>query len=144
MNSNRIAVLGSFLRDRREELNLSAREVGRRSGLNGQTVLRIENGEFNRPDPAKLKAIAQALDVSMTTVWDIIGYSDAGLPEPMPYLRAKFRNMLPDDLEALSHDVAQVLRAHGIETSGPPMPGEDEFDDEPGLATSSPSKGGTP
>ena len=132
------------MRDRRQELGLSAREVGRRSGLNGQTVLRIENGEFNRPDPAKLKAIAQVLEVTMTTVWDIIGYSGAGLPEPLPYLRAKFRDLSPEDLAALSEDVALVLKAHGIETSGRPRPGEDEFDDEPGYTSSSPSKGGKP
>lgn len=144
MNSTSVAQLGDFLRDRREELGLSAREVGRRSGVNYQTVIRIENGEFERPGADKLKAIAQALDITMTTVWDILGYSDVGLPEPMPYLRAKFRDLKPTNLDALSRDVAEVLRQHGIETNGRPMPGEDEFDDEPGRATSSPSKGGTP
>jgi transcriptional regulator with XRE-family HTH domain len=142
MNPKRICLLGSFLRDRREELGLSAREVGRRSGVNYQTVIRIENAEFDRPGADKLKAIAEALELTMTTVWDILGYSDAGLPEPMPYLRAKFRDMPPGDLAALSQDVARVLKDHGIESSGRPAPGEDEFD-EPDFTASSPSKGGT-
>ena len=143
MNPARVKMLGNFFRDRREELGLSAREVGRRSGVNYQTVIRIENGEFDRPGPDKLKAMADSLDVTLNTVWEIIGYSDTRLPEPMPYLRAKYRDLPSADLDALSLDVARVLRSHGIDGFGRPLPGEDEFDDELGFATSSPSKGGT-
>lgn len=144
MTDSRVIQLGNYLRHRREQLGWSARRLGRLSGLNYQTVTRIEQGEFDRPGPDKLKAMAEALDLDLTDVWAIIGYDTANeLPAPLPYLRAKYRDLPEDDLDALSRDVARVLRAHGIDGGGRPVPGEDEFDDEPPLTASSPSKGGT-
>jgi hypothetical protein len=90
-----------------------------------------------------LKAIAAALDVNITSVWAIIGYFDTELPEPMLYLRAKYRDLTTDQMKALSEDVAFVLAAHGLQPGPGPQPGEDEFDDDLPLQHSSPTKGGT-
>src|SRR5690242_3944711 len=86
MNHDRVKLLGDYLRQRRLELRLSARRVGQLSGVNYQTVIRIENGEFARPGVDKIKAIAETLELSLNSVWEIIGYGDARLPEPLPYL----------------------------------------------------------
>lgn len=127
MNKNRAVALGRYLRTRREQLGISARELGRVSGMNYQTVLRIEQGEFATPGPDKLKALAQALRLDLTDVWSLAGYGfDTDLPAPMPYLRAKYRDLPAKELTALSRDVARVLAEHGIDGNRRPAPGEDE------------------
>jgi transcriptional regulator with XRE-family HTH domain len=126
--------LGRYLQRKREALGLSARQLARMSGMNYQTVLRIEQGEFATPGPDKLKALAHALGLDLTDVWSMAGYGfDTDLPAPMPYLRAKYRDLPANELAALSRDVARVLAAHGIDGNRRPAPGEDETDDIPTL-----------
>ncbi|MFZ0664173.1 MAG: helix-turn-helix transcriptional regulator [Acidimicrobiales bacterium] len=119
--------LGHYLQDRREALGLSARQLARMSDMNCQTVLRIEHGEFATPGPDKLKALARALQLDLTDVWSMAGYAfDTDLPAPLPYLRAKYRNLPAKELRALSRDVVRVLAEHGIDGTRRPAPGEDE------------------
>jgi transcriptional regulator with XRE-family HTH domain len=95
--------------------------------MNYQTVLRIEQGEFATPGPDKLKALARALQLDLTDVWSMAGYAfDTDLPAPLPYLRAKYRDLPAKELRALSRDVARVLAEHGIDGTSRPAPGEDE------------------
>lgn len=130
MNRQPATQLGTYLRQRRETLGLSVRGLARRSGLNHQTVNRIERGEFATPGPDKLKALATALELDLTDVWAMAGYGfDTDLPAPLPYLRAKYRDLPAKELAALSRAVAQVLAAHGIDASHGPAPGEDETDE---------------
>jgi transcriptional regulator with XRE-family HTH domain len=65
MNQTRVKMVGEFLRQRRLELGWSARRVGRLSGVNYQTALRIENAEFTRPSIDKIKAIAEAMEMNL-------------------------------------------------------------------------------
>lgn len=57
--------VGSRIRERREQLGLSLREIAARSGLSLNAISRIERGD-NSPTVASLQLIAGALGVSIT------------------------------------------------------------------------------
>lgn len=65
MPVDRTLDVGSRIRQRREELGLSLREVSARSGLSLNAISRIERGD-NSPTVATLHLIAGALGVSIT------------------------------------------------------------------------------
>jgi transcriptional regulator with XRE-family HTH domain len=119
--------LGGFLRRRRIERKLGLRALARLSGLNSQTILRIERGDFLTPGPDKLKALARALRIPLSDLWNLAGYHvDEEMPNTLPFLRAKYRDLPDETLDALTQDVASVLRQHGIDPNGRPAIGEDE------------------
>ncbi len=54
--------LGSVISRKRQELDLTQRELAKKIGISNSTIARIEKDEGNiRPDTATLQAIAQAL-----------------------------------------------------------------------------------
>ena len=61
MNPKQAKELGKRLRARREELELSLRDLERLSGVDNGTLTRIEQGAFAAPRPDKLARIAEAL-----------------------------------------------------------------------------------
>jgi transcriptional regulator with XRE-family HTH domain len=127
MNKTKAQQLGDYLRKHREAKGLSQRRLAGLSGLNQPTVIRIERGDFLSPGPDKLKALAKALDLPLTDVWSMAGYGlDSELPSPMPFLRAKYRDLPEDEMDSLTADVADVLRQHGIDPDGRPVSDEDE------------------
>lgn len=121
--------LGVYLREQRELQNVSKQQLADRTGIPRPTIVRIEQGDFERPGPDKLKAIASALGLSLTDVWSLAGYHlDEELPGPLPFLRAKYRDLSSSELNALTNDVAHILRRHGIDPHGRPENHEDEAD----------------
>jgi transcriptional regulator with XRE-family HTH domain len=68
MDHDRAKHLGSVLRSRRSQLGLSTTQVAAATGMNQATVVRLELGQVLSPDPDKLRAIAQALDLSLADV----------------------------------------------------------------------------
>ena len=139
MNKSKSLSLGEYLSARRNELGLSTHEVARRSGVNQAQVSRIEQG-LQQPSPDTLVGMAKALDLETADVWAAAGYRDATeLPNPVPYLRAKYRNLPESQLQALARDVARTLERHGIDATGRPEPSEDETPEQP-----SQTKGGQP
>lgn len=119
--------LGDYLRKHREVQGLSQRRLAQASGINQSTVIRIERGDFVNPTPDTVRALATTLDLPLSDVWRVAGYEvDPELPAPMPFLRAKYRDLPADQLEALTKDVADVLKQHGIDPEGRPAAGEDE------------------
>src|SRR5262245_55477922 len=97
MDEDRANRLGSLLRTRRQERNLSTHELSRMIGLNQATIVPLERGEFLIPDPEKLRVIAQALDLNLADVLTLADYPiPTELPSVGPYLRTKYRD-LPDE-----------------------------------------------
>jgi transcriptional regulator with XRE-family HTH domain len=119
--------LGMYLHQQREVKGLSQRQLAAVSGVDQSTVNRIERGEFASPSPKTLKALADSLDLTLEEVWSLAGYDvTPTLPGPMPFLRAKYSEMSDDQLDALTKDVAAVLKRHGIDPYGRPKQNEDE------------------
>ncbi len=53
--------LREVIREAREELELSIRELARRSGISAGQISRIESGDVDKPSPSTLSALAAAL-----------------------------------------------------------------------------------
>lgn len=136
--------LGELIRAARTRQGLTTYQVAERAGFNQSFVTRIEGGIHQNPDTAKVSAIADILGVDVSELMAQAGYP---LPAedltPTLYLRAKYRNLPADQLNALQRDVARVLQHHGIDPSDGPAPGEDE---QPPTKkkSSTKKKGGTP
>lgn len=114
--------LGQFIRERRKELGLSAREVARRADVNN--LPRIEAGTIS-PETTTLAAIAAALEVELT---DLLAVMGSAKPSPAlqlsrPYLRTKHRDLPDEALTELDRYVARLRRKHGLQG---PQAGEDE------------------
>lgn len=67
MVNNKLVALGSAIEGRRIEKRLTYIEVGRRAGIQGSHVSRIERGLVN-PRLSTLHAIADALEVTLTAL----------------------------------------------------------------------------
>ena len=130
MDDKKAKRLGTFLRKSRQERNLSTHELSRISGLNQATIVRLEQGQFLSPDPDKLRAIAEALDLNLADVLTLADYPmPAELPSVGPYLRTKYRDLPGEAVDQLQAQIARVLKNHGIEPNDGPTAGEDEQTD---------------
>lgn len=128
MNETSVQQLGNYLRTQREMRELSQRQLAAHSGINQSTVVRIERGDFC-PGHDTLQALAHALDVPLTDLWNILGYDlQHELPGPMPFLRSKYHDLPEEKLQELTRDVAKVLKRHGIDPDGRPERHEDEHE----------------
>jgi transcriptional regulator with XRE-family HTH domain len=116
--------LGQLVRERRDALGLSLRQLGQRIGATDTTVLRIESGEIKNPRGDLLRTLTEALDVPSADLFSAAGYTvPAELPSFRPYLRAKYGALPPAALTELEDTFADIARRYG--TDGPAV-GEDE------------------
>ncbi len=126
MNSEHSRRLADLLRERRQALGLTARELGRRAGVDNGTVIRIEQGLIPNPRPDNLRAIGRVLGIPAA---DLFAATDwlprEELPSFRPYLRTKYRE-LPDEavaeIEAVFDRLARDYGSRG------PIGNEDEHD----------------
>lgn len=107
---------GQVLLDRRAQLGLSLREVGRRSGINNSLLSRWERGEQRPEIMLVLPRLASALELPTAELCRrASGAFSGGLPESTPYLYLKYGEILPDTVLAdLAEHCSSVLAAHGI------------------------------
>ena len=118
--------LPTVLRERRQALGLSAREVARRANVDVGTVTRLELGQIRSPRQDNLKAIAEVLDLSLSDVFAAADWvSHEQLPTFAPYLRTKYRDLPESALAELTKDFERLARKHGLTPDGPQR-GEDE------------------
>lgn len=117
---------GQVIRHYREDLGISASEVGRRAGISPSTVTRLELGSHS-PSIEVLGNIAAVVGAPMTEVLsaaDLIESDD--LPALTPYLRTKYKHLPPAAHREIAAHFAKVANDYGISESGGPRPGEDE------------------
>ncbi len=75
MNKN--IILGKFIKEKREILGLTIRELKEKAGLSTTSIISdLENASKKRIDPLILKKIAAALDLSYLDLYKIIGFID--------------------------------------------------------------------
>jgi transcriptional regulator with XRE-family HTH domain len=118
--------LARILKPRRLELNYSIRDVANRAGVNKDSVLTLENGTNLTPQPETLKAVAQALELSVTDLMVIADWLPAGeLPNLRPYLRAKY-GLSDHEAAELDDYVAKLQQRHGSHGGAGPSDHEDE------------------
>ena len=118
--------LGRYLRDRRNELGLSVRDLEEIAEVSNATIVRFEQGAFAAPAPDKLSRIAEALKLSLADVFALAGYAvPSDLPTFNGYLRTKYRGLPAPAVAELERSFARVAKRHGFNPDGP-APGEDE------------------
>lgn len=126
MDDEQAQELGRRLRERREQLDLSIRELAERTDVNHSTIVRLEQGSIEAPAPDKLSRIAEVLGFSLA---DIYALADYGVPNDLPtfrpYLRTKYRDLPAPAVEELERSFKRIAKRHGLAVDGP-KPGEDE------------------
>ncbi|MCU1392037.1 MAG: family transcriptional regulator [Ilumatobacteraceae bacterium] len=126
MDDEQARELGRILRKRREHLGLSLRTVVKRSDVPYSTVLHFEEGRISAPAPDKLARIAAALGLQLADIYALTGYAIPDeLPALKPYLRSKYGELPPGDIDAIERYAARLAKKHGISLTGP-VAGEDE------------------
>ena len=95
--SSNLKALGKLIARERARQGLSLETLGNAAGGTRATIMRLERGEFGRPDPGKLQRIAQALDLNAGDLFALAGYTP---PDTLPSLDRYLRAMYGDDLSA--------------------------------------------
>src|SRR4051794_13162654 len=75
--------LGRQLKEAREALGDSLREIQRRSGLNSGYLSQLENGKIVYPSPTILQKVASGYRLRFDDVMAWAGYAPAGAADPV-------------------------------------------------------------
>lgn len=95
MSHAQLKALGRMIARERAKAKLTQRGLAEKAGVTHPTILRMERGEFKRPDPEKLQRIAHALGLGAGDFFALAGYMHADhLPSLGQYLRTKFEGDL--------------------------------------------------
>ncbi|QHK19854.1 helix-turn-helix domain-containing protein [Pseudarthrobacter psychrotolerans] len=127
MQDHDIQQLAGAIRERRQELGLSASEVARRADVAKGTITRLELGQITSPRMDNLRSIADVLQIPLTNLLAesrVLRGSD--LPTLQPYLRTKFKEMPEGAVREIEAHFRDVAARHGININTGPAPGEDE------------------
>jgi len=76
-------------------------------------ISRVEAEVFRQPSPEKLQRIAEYLELNYDDLCALAGYQAPGLPDFLPYLRAKY-DMNDEDARRLSEYFELLRTQHGI------------------------------
>jgi transcriptional regulator with XRE-family HTH domain len=69
-----MANLGEILRKRREELNLTLRQVEESTGISNAYLSQIENQKIIRPSPSVLNKLANLYEISYNRLMGLAGH----------------------------------------------------------------------
>ena len=126
MTPDQAAAIGVYLRDARVAKGLSTRALAMLVGVDMSTIVRIENGHFASPRADTLTAMAAALRLPLADVFAMADYVvPDDLPNPQPYLRAKYPDLPEDAVQKADRYIQRIIREHGAQLEGPDK-GEDE------------------
>lgn len=116
-NKNRVnttpVTLGEYIRQAREKRDISARRLSEELHMHHSYISRVEAGKFKQPSPEKLQRIAEHLELDYDGLCALAGYQAPGLPDFLPYLRAKY-DMNDEDARRLSEYFELLRTQHGI------------------------------
>lgn len=117
--------LAHVLRERRQQLGISAREVARRASLDNGTIHHLETATNPRPSSETLTAIAGALELPAADLLAVVDRLPTELPTFTPYLRTKYHELPEAALTEMEEYFRQVQQKHHASSDGPTN-GEDE------------------
>jgi transcriptional regulator with XRE-family HTH domain len=110
--------LGKFIKRQREAIGKSMYQLAQEIGVNRSSVHYWEQGAYE-PEPQTLEALARGLQVSYEDLFALSGYSNPEqLPEPEPYLRAKFPGISQRKLAEAKRLLDEIDRRYGDDSSG--------------------------
>ena len=73
--------LGGYLAEIRNERGYSQRDLAEKCGISAAEICRVENGKRQKPSPAVLRAIADALVISYPYLMQLAGYMEENAEE---------------------------------------------------------------
>lgn len=118
--------LGDLLRQRRQALGLSLRQLEELSGVDDTSIVRLETATQQKPTVEKLQRLARALGLPVEDLLIAAGVQDGkGLPTFRPYFRTKYPQLPAQAHAELDDYMAQLAERYGIDLDGP-ADGEDE------------------
>ena len=68
--------LASVVKNAREKLGISQRELSRRTGIDNNTVAKIEKGERKKPNVLSLRKISFLLNLNLEELLKLAGYNE--------------------------------------------------------------------
>lgn len=108
--------LGQYLRDHRERLGYSLRQVAKLVGVDFTYLGKLEQGYYRHPNPEHLHALARVLEVDPEELLTVAAYdSRDDVPSVGPYLRAKHPNVPPEVLAQIAEYAEFLTARHGEE-----------------------------
>lgn len=101
--------MGTRLRSLRERAGLTQTELAQRSGVEQTVISRVESGRTKSPSVSTMRALADALGVSLArlTGGEALGSDAPRAPISDELVRALFRAMHPDRYSVLVFDAAR-------------------------------------
>lgn len=67
--------LASVISNAREKIGISQRELSRRTGIDNNTVAKIEKGERKKPNTLSLIKLSKELDIDLKLLLELSGYA---------------------------------------------------------------------
>ena len=67
--------LASLVKETREKIGISQRELSRRTGIDNNTLAKIEKGERKKPNVLSLKKLSSVLNLSLDMLMELCEYS---------------------------------------------------------------------
>jgi transcriptional regulator with XRE-family HTH domain len=126
MTEDNTTKLGTLLRQKREEIGLSIRALGRETDIPDTTIMRIEQGSIASPSPALLAKLSERLEVPLSELYELAGYAIPNdLPSMPAYLRTKYRDLPAPARKELNNYLERLRQQYGLDEHGP-KDGEDE------------------
>lgn len=118
MTDTDIKSLGNRIRQAREALGISARQLGTRAAVHHGHIARLENGETKNPSLEMLHKIANALSMNLNELLGSEGAElNSALPEPRVYFRRKF-GVSADEADVLTKLVEKYQEEREGEDNG--------------------------
>ena len=68
--------LSKIIRQARQDMNISQRELSRRTGIDNNTISQIEKGERKKPNSLSLIKLSQALNLNLDDLMNASGYNE--------------------------------------------------------------------
>ena len=103
-------ILGEFLVEARKERGYSQRDLASRCGVSPAEVSRVESGVRQKPAPAVLRAMADALVVSYPRLMQLAGYIEETREEE-EILEQVFRDEETGDIVDVVRGAKQMVEA---------------------------------
>lgn len=112
--------LGAVIRQAREALGLSLRQLAETVDVHHSFLARLESGDYQTAKPAFLQRLSRVLEVDERDLFALAGLdAPEGLPAFTPYLRAKY-DMSDDAAKALQEYFTYVSDKYAVHEKGRP------------------------
>jgi transcriptional regulator with XRE-family HTH domain len=115
--------LAELLRMSRARVDLTAREVARRAGVDEATVRLLERSRIKHPRVDTVRSIAEVLGIPLADIYALVHWlPEDELPSLRPYMRAKYAALPETAVQEVERLVKELTHRYGTG----PMEREDE------------------